>query len=266
MRRSISILIMTLFVILVFSISSYFSSYAGTWEKDDKGWRYNIEGDEDFEDIDDEYVIEVKGKGRYYCGEYYLIDDNIYHFDKDGYIITGWFEPYGEGIWIYIEENGSWRTEPLVENGKTYYFDSFSNICLNPDGNEISADMAFYAWYDLFSSELIRLRDLDYYKNYTAAPPEYLRGHAEKIKNIIAKFESLNSNFKEATTKVYYIEFSALVEEYRKLEVYLEEYATMLESKNPAGLLEKENLIDKEREKIEKLHLFAINKLSEELK
>ena len=60
----------------------------------------------------------------------------------------------------------------------------------------------------------------------------------------------------------FYIEYGALVEEYKNLAVHLEEYAVILEAGKPEGLIEKKKLIYEDLEKLEKLDLYLQNKIT----
>ena len=250
MKKYISILIIALFVILGFSTSSYFSSYAGTWEKDDKGWRYNIKDDEFYKEyikyIDKEYIKD----GKYIRNRSHYIDYKRYFFDDNGYMITGWCND--EGSWYYIEEDGSLRTKPLIENGKTYYFEESTGWCLNPDGSDFTVDEIFNSWY--YSYQYGRFSNTtDIPDNFFGMTADEVREYIKNIRDMVTEFESLDKNFEVKENRIPYAGYTNVMEEYKKMITHLEEYATLLESGRPDGLVEKCKMIEKDKEEIDKL-------------
>ena len=119
---------------VVFISSLSFTALAAGWEQDSRGWKYGCSCSDSPE--------------LYYpSNETFTIDDAKYGFDKDGYMVTGWWHDdvyyydYHQNsalyYWYYFNEDGKMRYEPLNEDGKTYYFDE-DGECLNPDGQAIS--------------------------------------------------------------------------------------------------------------------------------
>jgi hypothetical protein len=243
----------------IFTICISVKSYAGVWENKYGGWQYNVKNDEQYKDS--EHLIELKNGEKYYCNGSLTIDGKTYYFDSKGFMETGWHKLENDKL-VYIEEDGNFRTEPLIEsNRKIYYFDSDTHFCTNPEGEDASTDIDFGLWYIFNRGELsvkyssIKQR-LQSYKY--AIESKELREYIESIKTAVENFENLKNDFKLKYMREFYIEYGALVEEYKNLTVHLEEYAVILEAGKPEGLIEKKKLIYEDLEKLEKIDSFLL--------
>lgn len=93
-------------LVTVLAISTIVNSqtYAGTWQKDHKGWKYLAQNT---------YATDwLKEEG-----------ENWYHFGNDNYMTTGWYKDLN-GLWYYLAADGvmlknSWLKDP---DNKWYYF------------------------------------------------------------------------------------------------------------------------------------------------
>lgn len=111
------------------SMLTVFPAWAGEWKQDDQGWRY------------------LKDDGEYAVNTLYLIGKDRYGFDKNGYMITGWYE--GSKGWRYFYDNGVCARKTWVE-GK-YYIDDKYVMMTNtwtPDGYYVGEDGAWIEGYE----------------------------------------------------------------------------------------------------------------------
>lgn len=97
----------------------YDNLYKVRWDKDDKGLKC-------FDKLREEYLED----------DVFIIESNLYAFDEKGYLKTGWV-PMGDN-WVYLDENGNHVKDSLDWKGKTYHFDKYNGLCLNPTGAKIS--------------------------------------------------------------------------------------------------------------------------------
>ena len=252
MKRYISILILSL-MILGFS----FSSYAGVWEQDEKGWRYNVENDSEYSNSKN--VIEVKGKGKYYCSGDLWIMFRHYYFDDDGYMRTGWYRENEElNLWVYLQNDGAAAIDPINPNGEeipspvkegiVYYFDEHTSWCLNPDGGEKSPKIEFLCWANHCKKKTKNLWNF----KWEMLSADGIEDEIIEINNLIEKFEAFTFDFGqgEEKAKLEYIKITALVEEYKKMIPYLNDYKLILESGKKEGYLEKKEAIEKATKKL----------------
>lgn len=84
----------------------------GTWKQDDNGWWFAVDG------------------GEYPEDGVYTINGTDYVFDKNGYMVTGWYkktyEDYNYAFnydWYYCNPDGSMKTGWLYDGGSWYYLD-----------------------------------------------------------------------------------------------------------------------------------------------
>lgn len=77
-----------------------FTSYAGEWKQDAKGWWYQNDN------------------GSYKVNEWFTdpVDGGTYHFDTFGYINTG--KSYIDGKWYYFLESGALGGNGVLESGE----------------------------------------------------------------------------------------------------------------------------------------------------
>lgn len=112
------------FIAAIVSILTIFPAWAGEWQQDGQGWRY------------------LKDDGEYAVNVLYLIGEDRYGFDENGYMITGWYE--GSQGWRYFYDNGICARKAWVE-GK-YYIDGKGIMMTNawtPDGYYVGEDGAW---------------------------------------------------------------------------------------------------------------------------
>ena len=66
------------------------------------------------------------GNGHMYFGATYRIGDDMYHFDKDGKMVTGWYSHVwtdGDTDWYYFDSDGKQHFGWLQLDSSWYYFD-----------------------------------------------------------------------------------------------------------------------------------------------
>ena len=89
-----------------------------SWKHNDKGWWFDL------------------GDGDYAKDEQVEIDDQIYRFDSDGYMVTGWHQE--EGGWEYFTLNGQQIFGWASWNGSWYFLSPENGIMqtnwINVDG------------------------------------------------------------------------------------------------------------------------------------
>lgn len=84
--------------------AAYPDTTEGAWQQDQYGWWY------------------ANPDGSYTVNDYQMIDGEIYHFNEDGYMTTGWLEA-GRDKWIYLNEDGSMaRDQWIVDENREYYY------------------------------------------------------------------------------------------------------------------------------------------------
>lgn len=138
---------------VLMSLGVCITSFAGSWESDDKGWWYRYDD------------------GSYPYSELVDIDGKQYYFDENGYMCTGWREivtgkirqgsdgsmyPYESVDWYLLDGSGALVTEGNWDGG-----------CLNADGS-LHID---HTWYE--NGELFYQRD------WTQGYPEPLGTHKD---------------------------------------------------------------------------------------
>lgn len=135
LRRLLTLALALAFVFVAPSVAKADETARG-WVQDSKGWWY-------------EYTDE-NGNLSYYKDDIYYIDIpetedvyEAYYFNKDGYMVTGWFEytyendysnPDGTVVksnhtcWMYADSKGVLQTGWEKINGSWYYFSGFEMI------------------------------------------------------------------------------------------------------------------------------------------
>ena len=87
--------------------------------------------------------------GEYLADQWFLYEGKWYRFDKDGNMITGWYQNPETKDWYYLWENGSMATGWVPVNGRWYYLNADSGEMAHdvttPDGYKVNADGA---WVD----------------------------------------------------------------------------------------------------------------------
>lgn len=87
--------------------------------------------------------------GEYLADQWFLYEGKWYRFDKDGNMITGWYQNPETKNWYYLWENGSMATGWVPVNGRWYYLTAGSGEMAHdvttPDGYKVNADGA---WVD----------------------------------------------------------------------------------------------------------------------
>lgn len=116
-----------LFLALFFVLFSVLPSYAGEWrqEADGRWW---------FEDDD----------GSYPCGIMAAIDDELYVFDENGYMITNDWVGFTDGTWCYCTASGAVARNQWIDG--LYYVDEDGMMltnCQTPDGYYVGPDGAW---------------------------------------------------------------------------------------------------------------------------
>lgn len=112
--RKIQIFLLTNLFCLLFTMTVF----AGAWEHDQQGWRYQ------------------KENGSYPSGTWQVIDNKWYYFNENGYMQTGWIQ--NDGTRYYCDLNGGLVTERWI-NG-IYYVGSDGALYVNtttPDGTSV---------------------------------------------------------------------------------------------------------------------------------
>ena len=83
----------------------YYQNYYG-WEKYNDKWYYR------------------KASGLLAAGETVLINNNIYYFNKDGVMQTGWFHINGS-LWSYADKSGVLKQKGWLQDGGNWYYFNF---------------------------------------------------------------------------------------------------------------------------------------------
>lgn len=87
--------------------------------------------------------------GEYLADQWLLYEGKWYRFDKDGNMITGWYQNPETKDWYYLCENGSMATGWVPVNGRWYYLTAGSGEMAHdvttPDGYKVNVDGA---WVD----------------------------------------------------------------------------------------------------------------------
>ena len=87
--------------------------------------------------------------GEYLADQWLLYEGKWYRFDKDGNMITGWYQNPETKDWYYLWENGSMATGWVPVNGRWYYLTAGSGEMAHdvttPDGYKVNVDGA---WVD----------------------------------------------------------------------------------------------------------------------
>ncbi len=107
-------------VCFAFSIFIKDTAFAGAWERDISGWKYQ------------------KDNGDYARDNWKEIDEKWYYFDADGYMKTGWISS-GDN-WYYCGLNGSLVVNRWIGD---YYVGENGSMLVNtttPDGYEVGED------------------------------------------------------------------------------------------------------------------------------
>lgn len=116
-----------------FSILIKDTVFAGIWERDVSGWKYQ------------------KDNGDYARDNWKEIDEKWYYFDVDGYMKTGWISS-GDN-WYYCGLNGSLEVNRWIGD---YYVGENGSMLVNtvtPDGYEVGED-GLYINSGLSSAEI----------------------------------------------------------------------------------------------------------------
>lgn len=70
-------------------------------------------------------------KGGRVSGAWVTWNGNWYHMNNVGNMDIGWFQDGRTDDWYYANEDGSMRTEDLVDKGVVFNFDN-KGVCTNP--------------------------------------------------------------------------------------------------------------------------------------
>lgn len=126
-----------------------FPSFSEEWVWDDqqKFWKYQLtdgsfaKGWRNIENV--KYFFKEDNSLVHSC--WYPIDEEWYHFDKQGIMQTGWLED--DANWYYLDETGKMlKSQFALKDGKTYYLGSdgaiVKGICLTIDGIRYDANQS----------------------------------------------------------------------------------------------------------------------------
>lgn len=104
------------------------SEELGNWEwNEEKGkWQFVLES------------------GDYLGGGIWEIDGTPYAFDKDGYMVTGWFTNEEDGQRYYFNSNGAMRLGWLQDGGSWYYFDTYWGYMINDAWEYINGEAYYF--------------------------------------------------------------------------------------------------------------------------
>lgn len=176
---------------VVFLSSLSFTALADGWEHDSKGWKYS-------------FSISYEPLPYYIKDDITSIDGDRYAFDKDGYMVIGWWrsslyeniedDDYYEddnyykddNYWYYFNEDGKMRYEPLNNEGKTYYFNQSSGSCLNPTGEAISQYEVAIKGINVDISGLITSID-----KYQEIDIESIKAHISAVERLVNAINNL---------------------------------------------------------------------------
>lgn len=91
-----------------------------------------------------QYIFTDNNKNEHPSNEWYKINTNWYRFDKDGYMLTGWFRDKENSKWYYLSENkdtlGVMQKSKLIQkDGNIYYLMSDGTLMVN---NTITFDLS----------------------------------------------------------------------------------------------------------------------------
>ena len=86
---------------LIMNVGIAVNVFAGSWERDTKGWWYDNQD------------------GTYPSSSWSYIDREWYYFNEEGYIVTGWQNILGE--WYYFYSDGSMAYNTWIDG--SYYVD-----------------------------------------------------------------------------------------------------------------------------------------------
>ena len=184
-------LVIEALLLVVFLSSLSFTALAGGWEHDSKGWKYS-------------YSISYEPLPYYVKDDITSIDGDRYAFDKDGYMVIGWWrsslyeniedDDYYEddnyykddNYWYYFNEDGKMRYEPLNNEGKTYYFNQSTGRCLNPTGEAISQYEVAIKGINVDISGLITSID-----KYQEIDIESIKAHISAVERLVNAINNL---------------------------------------------------------------------------
>ena len=207
---------------VVFISSLSFTALAAGWEQDSRGWKYGCSCSDSPE--------------LYYpSNETFTIDDAKYGFDKDGYMVTGWWH---DGVyyydyhqnsalyyWYYFNEDGKMRYEPLNEDGKTYYFDE-DGECLNPDGQAISQYPLAVKKLVIDNSDLVDSIEIG-----DNADLEMLKAHISAVEKLRADVNNLPNDIPN-NYKIFHAHLLAYTQRLESKVELLRQIVANIESQN----------------------------------
>lgn len=206
MLKKVLMICLTLSLMVFMSITAF----AYGWKQESKGWRYYYEDN----------IL------SYYKDSVELIDGKKYSFNEEGYMVTGWEYILNWGTWYYFESNGEMRFEPYTVDGITYYFNSETGECLNPDGRELSKyELEFYKWFEeVENADIIELESV---KNNI--PYEQIQKSIEISERIIQSFGNLPKDV-PISLKLQYAYLAGWMQYYQVYVDSLKEITASLES------------------------------------
>ena len=178
-------LVIEVLLSVVFISSLSFTALAEGWEQDSRGWRYG-------------YTVDDSPLPYYIQNDSLFIGGYRYAFDKEGYMVTGWWQypvlyeevEYDEydndNYWYYFNEDGKMRYDPLDDNGTTYYFSQTTGECLNPDGGTISQYEVAIKGINIDVSDLITSIDV-----YHEIDIEDVKAHISTVDKLVNAVNNL---------------------------------------------------------------------------
>ena len=96
------------------------------WNAEAGKWQFVLEGSEDF-----------------LGGGIWEIDGTPYAFDKDGYMVTGWYTDEWDDTY-YFNSNGAMRLGWLQDGGAWYYLDTYSGIMVEDSWQSINWETYYF--------------------------------------------------------------------------------------------------------------------------
>lgn len=145
-----------LLIAFLLSMSGVFSSYAGQWKENAKGYWYQNDD------------------GTNPAASWQYINGQWYYFKPDGYMNTGWIKISDQ--WYYCESSGEMRTADLPTDVMTFKFNG-DGSCSNFYENTTPSDQAGWANYGTTSlstwADAILQGNIVYYNGQYWATPDY---------------------------------------------------------------------------------------------
>lgn len=141
-KHTLIVAITISFVALALLLGEFISQEA-IWERDSKGWKYNVLGTgyvtESWYEIGLVWYY-FDEEGYALSNEWRVIDGKKYYFTEACYMLIGWKRVDGE--WYYCANDGSAYTGWVSSSGEWYYCEDGKMLydCITPDGYELDAE------------------------------------------------------------------------------------------------------------------------------